>query len=99
MSHPILQIEIVDGSKLGNCYYSQTYKITSLSPLNKEDIENLRNSGFLGYGQEFGVKNDLIHYDNNNTAYEPILESLTTSDGTEQEYHVYYTYNRVDSSD
>lgn len=52
-SRPRLTIENGGGAKLGNCYYSHVYRITSLIPLGMKEISALRNAGFLGYGQTY----------------------------------------------
>lgn len=50
---PLLTIESKGGKQLGRCYSSSLYEVTSLHPLSQEDLRRLRESGFLGYGQEF----------------------------------------------
>ena len=50
---PLLTIESKGGASLGNCYSASYYEVTSLHPLSMEDLHRLRESGFLGYGQEF----------------------------------------------
>lgn len=49
---PLLTVEIAGGVALGNCYYGTTYRITSLRPLNLEQLAALRRTGMIGYGQE-----------------------------------------------
>lgn len=50
-----LTIEQVGGGSLGRCYSFTQYKVTTKSPLTDVQITTLRESGFLGYGQEFYV--------------------------------------------
>lgn len=50
---PLLTINNKGGASLGNCYSASYYEVTSLHPLSMEDLHRLRESGFLGYGQEF----------------------------------------------
>lgn len=50
---PLLTIESKGGASLGNCYSASYYEVTSQHPLSMEDLRRLRESGFLGYGQEF----------------------------------------------
>jgi hypothetical protein len=57
---PALTIENGGGSQLGNCYYSSGFRITSTRPLDVEAIKGLRAAGFLGYGQEFYVRGQLV---------------------------------------
>ena len=52
-ARPLLTIESKGGASLGNCYSASYYEVTSLHPLSMEDLHRLRESGFLGYGQEF----------------------------------------------
>lgn len=52
---PDLAIEIDGSAKLGNCYYSTTYRITSRFKLTRWQIEALAAAGFLGCGQEFRI--------------------------------------------
>lgn len=52
-SRPLLEIQHAGEAMLGNCYSSTRYRITSLRPLSKENLEALRSVGVLGYGQEF----------------------------------------------
>jgi hypothetical protein len=55
-SRPEMVIESNGGSKLGNCYYSNGYKITSRSRIAEEQLRELRSIGFLGYGQGFYIR-------------------------------------------
>lgn len=57
---PILSIEHAGGGKLGNCYYGSSYKITSSVALDQEEINSLRANGFLGGGQEFYIRGQLM---------------------------------------
>lgn len=52
---PLLVIESAGGGNLGRCYSAMSYKVTSKRKLSLAEITNLRESGFLGYGQEFYV--------------------------------------------
>jgi hypothetical protein len=53
---PSLVIENGGGSKLGNCYYSHGYKITSRHKLSGDTIKGMRELGLLGYGQGFYIR-------------------------------------------
>lgn len=53
---PKLTVELSGGTSLGNCYSASYYKVTSSHPLSMKDLTLLREAGFLGYGQEFYVK-------------------------------------------
>lgn len=68
---PILTVELTGGSKLGNCYYSTTYKITSTRPLSVKQIIAFRDAGMLGYGQEFSIHGQLV-----NDSFVPVAASL-----------------------
>lgn len=57
---PVLTIEHAGGSQLGNCYYGSTYKITSTRALDCAEIQALRDAGFLGGGQEFYVRGQML---------------------------------------
>lgn len=57
---PILAVEFDSGAKLGNCYHSTTYKITSTRPLSVEQITLLRDAGMIGYGQSFSIQGQLV---------------------------------------
>jgi hypothetical protein len=50
---PNLTVESVGGANLGRCYNAYTYRVTSFRELKREDIKSLRDSGWLGYGQEY----------------------------------------------
>jgi hypothetical protein len=57
---PLLTVDTKGGKQLGNCYYATYYEVTSTRPLDREQLQALRDSGFLGSGQEFyirGLKN------------------------------------------
>lgn len=61
---PNLQIIHNGGTGLGNCYYCYVYKIISKTELTDNQIKTLRSAGFLGYGQEFFIRNrNVIEYD------------------------------------
>jgi hypothetical protein len=53
---PALTVENNGGANLGNCYNASYFVVTSLRPLDMEDLLRLRECGFLGYGQEFMCK-------------------------------------------
>lgn len=53
---PVLTVEMTGGRKLGNCYGSTTYRITSTNRMSREQINALRETRMIGYGQEFYVK-------------------------------------------
>lgn len=57
---PIVTVEHGGGGQLGNCYYSSGFRITSTRPLDVEAIKGLRAAGFLGYGQEFYIRGQLV---------------------------------------
>ena len=57
---PLLAVEHTAGSKLGNCYYGTYYTITSLHPLDTEQISLLRAAGFIGFGQTFSIMGQLV---------------------------------------
>ncbi len=57
---PILLVERAGGGKLGNCYYGSTFRITSDTALDTEEINALRQNGFLGGGQEFYISGQLM---------------------------------------
>jgi hypothetical protein len=67
-NRPELKIEQVGSSKLGNCYNAYYHKITTKRPISKHTISCLRESGFLGYGQEYflyyKVGNERVSYFN-----------------------------------
>ena len=48
-----IEIEMVKGSQIGNCYYQHEYEVRSKQALSDAKIRALRAAGFLGYGQEF----------------------------------------------
>ena len=51
-----LKIEVTGGAQLGRCYTATYYTIKSLNRrLSDEEIQSLKNMGFLGYGQEFDL--------------------------------------------
>lgn len=50
---PALTVTNQGGANLGNCYNASYYEVTSSRPLDMEDLDRLRDCGFLGYGQEF----------------------------------------------
>jgi hypothetical protein len=50
---PSLTVQNAGGASLGNCYNASYFEVTSLRPLDMEDLYRLRECGFLGYGQEF----------------------------------------------
>lgn len=41
------------GGKISNCYYSQSYEITSNEVLDKDFVQYLFDIGLIGYGKEF----------------------------------------------
>lgn len=55
-----LTVESGGGRELGNCYSASTYVVTALHPLDAEQINALRNAGFLGYGQEFHIRGQQV---------------------------------------
>lgn len=57
---PILTVERAGGAQLGNCYHGETFRITSQSALDVEEIAALRKSGFLGGGQDFRILGQLM---------------------------------------
>lgn len=50
---PSLAIVHAGGANLGRCYSASYFTVTSTRPLSMEDLNTLRDIGFLGYGQEF----------------------------------------------
>jgi len=48
-----LTIEGRGGRNLGRCYNASYFKVTSLHPLDMEDLTSLRNAGMFMSGQEF----------------------------------------------
>lgn len=52
---PVLTVEHGGGGQLGNCYHGSKYRITSLTPLDREAIIGIRAAGFIGGGQEFYI--------------------------------------------
>jgi hypothetical protein len=57
---PILTVERDGGGKLGNCYYNTVFRITTTRALDVEEIQALRIAGFLGGGQEFYIRGQLM---------------------------------------
>lgn len=57
---PLLTIERTGGAELGNCYHGCFYRITTTRPLSVEDIDALRGIGFIGRGQEFYIRGQII---------------------------------------
>lgn len=57
---PILIIEQIKSVKAGNYYYITTYKITSKNKLSTEQINLIRSTGLIGYGQSFIIKSEQI---------------------------------------
>jgi hypothetical protein len=53
---PVFEIYNRGGANLGRCYNAQYFEIRSSTELSKEQLDKLRNSGLLSYGQEFYVK-------------------------------------------
>lgn len=62
-SFPMLSIDRVSGSNLGRCYNEHIYEVKSYVLLTDERIMQLRNAGFLGYGQEYGIKSRRVDID------------------------------------
>lgn len=75
---PCLVVERVGGGKLGNCYHSMKYKVTSTRAMSMEDMCDLRKAGFLGYGQEFYAK--YVKADGTKDAVPQTLDWKTTKD-------------------
>lgn len=68
---PQLTIQVTGGAHLGRCYEATYYKVTSKRPLSKKDLRNLRDGGFVGYGQEF-----MCWYQNSEGNREQVPEEL-----------------------
>jgi hypothetical protein len=50
---PSLQITTTGGANLGRCYNASYFQVVSTKKLTDVQIRQLRDMGFLGYGQEF----------------------------------------------
>lgn len=55
-SRPTLAVEYTGESRLGRCYSEARYRVTSRRRLTSDRLKALFSAGFLGVGQEFGVK-------------------------------------------
>jgi len=65
------------GDKLGNCYYSNCYKVYSDKELTKEFILYLRDLNLIGYGQECSIYREEVL--NNRYCYS-IVNRVDSSD-------------------
>lgn len=108
---PELTIETIGGAKLGRCYYSMTYRVTSCHKLDDSQIHALAAAGFLGYGQEFYIRERhepagmdrvpcRVFIDGVPTDEPPINEySGTLHQPVDHPFYVYLCERRVDSGD
>lgn len=55
-NRPTLTVEHTGNSSLGRCYSESRYKVTSRRRLSRASLNALFSAGFLGVGQEFGVR-------------------------------------------
>lgn len=58
---PVLTVERGGGGQLGNCYYGSSYRITTLHALDLEEINAIRDAGFIGGGQEFYIRGQEVN--------------------------------------
>jgi hypothetical protein len=106
---PDLSIQATGSTKLGRCYYEGRYKIVSYCKLTSDQIQALWKAGFLGAGQQFGIKSQCdgkeaaagydvveghMRDDNGNR-----LDDPPTHGPTNFYYYEYETYYRCDSGD
>ena len=104
---PTLTIKIVSSAKLGTCYYSTTYRVTSKAVrLSAEKLAQLSRAGVLGQGQEFRVLSQCDGQEVPN-AYDKVACTVTEDGGAcqnpqhkwfEVPYYSYDCERRVDSS-
>lgn len=108
IASPFFTIRTVEGSTLGNCYYSTIYEIRSVKKLSKQDILTFRKIGLLGFGQYFMIQSacdgsesccetyKYWPYDR----YTEQRERYYTGEPyiIEQKFYVYRCESRVDSS-
>ena len=55
-TRPVLVVESMGGSHLGNCYSASYYKVTSTYPICKKTLLQLRDAHIIANGQEFYCK-------------------------------------------
>lgn len=67
---PVLTVETTGGRSLGRCYSETTFRVTTLQPLARRDMEALGSIGVLGVGQELSFS-----FQTASGAAEPLPES------------------------
>ena len=106
-SRPSFEIRMTGGRQLGRCYYATFYKIISDTRLTPRAIEKIRESGLLGFGQEFYcnyVQSDSTTIDHRKVdpkkmICEPTFIESSQTTFRKNSYFVYECEDRVDSSD
>lgn len=112
---PDLAIECEGGRNLGNCYNESTWLVTSRRKLKREDIDALKDAGFLGCGQEYVVQSQCdgkespagidkvqcVVMVNGKRTDEPPINSYSNQPYPphDEPYYAYRVIRRVDSSD
>lgn len=109
-SFPTLSVDRVSGSNLGRCYNEHIYEVKSYIPITDERMTKLREAGFLGYGQEYGIRSRRVEVDMS----QPVEVNEATGEPTgapaydyrgelvaphPQNVYVVVFYDRIDSSD
>lgn len=105
VTRPSFEIKLTGARQLGRCYYATFYRITSDTPLTVKAVEKIRESGLLGFGQEFYcnyVQSDSTTIDHRKVDTKSIVPTLVeASPESPLRLHSYYVYeceDRVDSS-
>lgn len=114
-NRPAITISALSSRQISRCYSEGTYKIVSSSRLSSEKISALWNGGFLGAGQEWGIKSQcdgkespagfdtldaFMVDDNGKVLDEPAVNFFGDPvKPVERPYYEYVTYYRVDSGD
>lgn len=105
VSRPSCEIRMTGGRQLGRCYYATFYRITSDTRLTTRAIEKIRESGLLGFGQEFYC--NYVQSDSTTIDYRkvdaktmgPTFVESSQASPLQKSYFVYECEDRVDSSD
>jgi hypothetical protein len=84
------------------CWSEDKFEITSSCPLSEEQIKDLFNSGFLGMGQSFYIKNynaEPAGYDESRLFDTLTNDYVSNSNSLKVAYYKYYTEVTCDSGD